>query len=310
MYAVETNGLSKSYGSLLAVDSLCLQVEAGSFFGLLGPNGSGKTSTLQMLSTLSRPGAGSALVNGLCVQREAVAVRATIGMVFQESALDRNLTVWENLAFAGALHGMGMAVTRQRADELLRLFDLGGKRDAPVATLSGGMRRAVDIARGVLHHPRLLFLDEPTTGLDVINRRAIWGFMDRLRSMQGMTILLTTHYLEEAGGCDRVAFLRHGALVGQGVPRELVAAMGEHVLEVELAAGDVADKIRAVLEPSLGEPLREEGRLSFLVPPGRADLAAWQDSIGDGASSMALRKPDLNDVYLWHNRSLVEGKVQ
>ena len=308
MYAIETDGLSKSYGQLLAVDKLSLQVEAGSFFGLLGPNGSGKTSTIQMLGTLSRPDSGSARVNGLCVRQAAVAVRSTVGVVFQESALDRNLTVWENLAFAGALYGLPRPVIKQRVAELLQLFDIADRKDDAVATLSGGMRRAVDIARGVLHHPRLLFLDEPTTGLDIINRRSIWRFIGHLRSLQGMTVLLTTHYLEEAGDCDRVAFLRRGSLTGEGVPGDLISALGEYVLEIEVATDEVARKVSTQLQPSLGEPLREGGQLSFLVPPGASSFAAWQNSVGAMVNSMGLRKPGLNDVYLWHNRGLVEGK--
>ncbi|MGV0005014.1 MAG: ABC transporter ATP-binding protein [Candidatus Porifericomitaceae bacterium WSBS_2022_MAG_OTU9] len=310
-FAVECDGLSKSYGELLAVDQLCLRIDSGAFFGLLGPNGSGKTTTLQMLSTLSRPDTGAARIYGLCVQSSAVAVRAAVGIVFQESALDRNLTVWENLTFSGALYGLDSGTISQRAGELLELFDLSGRRDTPVAALSGGMRRAVDIARGVLHHPRLLFLDEPTTGLDIINRRAIWRFISKLRSLHGMTVLLTTHYLEEAGDCDRVAFLRKGSLTEEGVPQELIAGMGEYMLEVELTAADDAEaKVKAQLQPVLGEPLREGNSLSFRVADGKADLAGWQDSIGLVSDSLRLRKPDLNDVYLWHNRSLVEGKPQ
>jgi len=215
--AIRATGLGKRYADLLAVDGLDIEISSGEFFGLLGPNGSGKTTTLHMLATLIRPSAGSATVAGFDVVREPVSVRAAIGLVFQESALDRTLSVAQNLRFAGLLHDLPLRVIGERQGELLELFGIADKRDQPVAALSGGMRRALDIVRGVLHEPRILFLDEPTIGLDLPNRRRIWRFIERLRARTGMTVLLTTHYLEEADGCDRVAFIRRGRLVESGV---------------------------------------------------------------------------------------------
>ena len=211
--AVDARGLVKRFGALLAVDHLDLVIAPGEFFGLLGPNGSGKTSTIHMLSTLIAPSAGSARGAGSDVVRQPVAVRRAIGLVFQDSALDRSLTVQENLEFTAALHDVPTRVARPRIDELLQLFGLEDKRRARVANLSGGMRRALDIVRGVLHRPQVLFLDEPTIGLDIINRRSIWQYLQRLRTQEGLTILLTTHYLEEAAPCHRVAFLARGQLI-------------------------------------------------------------------------------------------------
>ncbi|MFN0039861.1 MAG: ABC transporter ATP-binding protein, partial [Burkholderiales bacterium] len=196
--AVHCSGLFKRYGDVTAVNGLDLEIPSGQFFGLLGPNGSGKTSTIHMLATLIRPSAGKASVAGHDVVEHAVKVRGAIGLVFQESALDRTLSVAENLRFCGMLYNLAPSVIAQRAGELLEIFGLADKRDRPVGSLSGGMRRALDIVRGVIHHPQILFLDEPTIGLDLPNRRKIWRFIQQLRAKTGMTVLLTTHYLEEA----------------------------------------------------------------------------------------------------------------
>lgn len=300
LLAVETVSLGKTYGRIKAVDGIHLSIPQGQFFGLLGRNGSGKTTTLHMLSTLIRPSTGRAQVAGHDVVQFPVEVRRTIGLVFQESALDRTLTIDENLRFAGALYNLPAGVTRQRSEELLRLFDLTDQRAMPVATLSGGMRRAVDIARGVLHRPRLLFLDEPTIGLDLINRRAIWVFLDRLRNQEGTTLILTTHYLEEAEGCDQVAFMKHGRIVGRGAPGFLIADLGAYVLEVETE--DPAHYAEQLI-PRLGQPVMEGNRLLFRVPDDEFPIAEIQHELRSRVHAVQLRRPDLNDVYVWLNRS-------
>ena len=244
---ISATGLVKHYGDIVAVDGLDLDVPAGQFFGLLGPNGSGKTTTIHMLATLVRPSSGSVRIGDVDVARYPVRARRLIGLVFQESALDRTLTVAENLRFAGRLYDLPPHVSAQRAQELLELFDMADKRDRPVATLSGGMRRALDIVRGVLHEPQVLFLDEPTIGLDLPNRRRIWRFIERLRARTGMTVLLTTHYLEEANPCDRVCFIRKGKLVDAGAPQDLVGRLGRHMLEIE--SNDL-ETLTARLEPN------------------------------------------------------------
>ncbi len=297
--AIQAVGLGKSYGDTQAVAGLDLSIQPGQFFGLLGRNGSGKSTTLHMFSTLIRPTAGKAYVAGHEVRAEPVAVRRAIGLVFQESALDRTLSVEENLRFAGALWDLPARVIRERCEELLQLFDLAGKRQALVASLSGGMRRALDIARGVLHRPRILLLDEPTIGLDVINRRAIWRFLQRLREQEGATLVLTTHYLEEAVDCDAVAFMKHGRIIGEGQPAALVRELGVFMLEIETGE---PDQHGASLIPRLGPPVIDGDRLLFRVTDPDFSLAEVQRELDPGVRAVHLRKPDLNDVYVWLNR--------
>ena len=303
--AIETTNLSKSYGGLQAIDRLQLTIPAGQFFGLLGPNGSGKTTTIHMLTTLARPTDGQANVAGHDVLRESVAVRREVGLVFQESALDRALTVDENLRFAGMLRNLSRATIRQRSDELLALFNLRERRHAKVATLSGGMRRALDIARGVLHRPRILFLDEPTLGLDVPSRRAIWRFIERLRREEVMTVFLTTHYLEEAEACDQVAFLASGKIIGAGTPQSLVRKFGRYVLEID---GADLEAVAGLLSPRLGPCLEEGGTASFRVLDEQFSFAELQAELNNSAQAVRWRRPNLNDVFLWINDpALSEG---
>jgi ABC-2 type transport system ATP-binding protein len=297
--AVRAQALTKRFGEVLAVDGLELEIAAGRFFGLLGPNGSGKTTTIHMLSTLIRPSAGSAAVAGHDIRTEPVAVRAAIGLVFQDSALDRTLSVAENLRFAGLLHNLTPALIEQRSGELLELFGLNDKRQRPVGSLSGGMRRALDIVRGVIHHPQILFLDEPTIGLDLPNRRKIWRFIERLRASTGMTVLLTTHYLEEADSCDEVAFINSGKIVQRGTPRAMVDALGRHIIEIE--AMD-ADALAEMLKPRLGPALKDGDTLMFRhTSEELGAVAALQAELGASAKAMRIRRPNLNDVFLWVN---------
>lgn len=294
--AVHANGLTKRYGETLAVDRLDLDVPTGEFFGLLGPNGSGKTTTIHMLSTLVRPSSGQALVGGHDIARNGVKVRGAIGVVFQDSALDRTLSVWENLRFAGMLAGLTSKVICERTDELLDLFGLGEQRHKSVGSLSGGMRRAVDVARGVIHRPQVLFLDEPTIGLDLPNRKKIWRFIERLRAQTGMTVLLTTHYLEEAADCNRVAFIKKGRIVKSGTPQSLIDGLGEHVIEIE---GEKLDGIVNDLKANLGEPVLEEDRASFRFSGSPADLLNIQADLAPRVTGLKVRRPNLNDVFLW-----------
>ncbi|MGH8623840.1 MAG: ABC transporter ATP-binding protein [Gammaproteobacteria bacterium] len=297
--AIEASGVSKCYGDVWALEPLDLVIRRGEFFGLLGHNGSGKTTTLHLFSTLVRPTAGRIRVAGHDVTREPVAVRRAIGLVFQESALDRTLTVEENLRLAGALYQLPARVVSERINQLLSLFELGDRRGMAVAKLSGGMRRAVDIARGVLHQPEILFLDEPTIGLDVLNRRAIWRFLDGLRKDHGVTIVLSTHYLEEAASCDRAAFLKAGRIIGQGQPQQLIAALGAYILELET---DSASRHATLFHPQLGTPIVEGNRLLFRIKDGDFSIADLDRKLRAEVKGWHLRHPDLNDVYVWLNR--------
>jgi ABC-2 type transport system ATP-binding protein len=295
--AIHAVGLTKRYGDVLAVDQLDLAIPPGQFFGLLGPNGSGKTTTIHILATLIRQTGGSAEVAGFDVGRHAVRAREAIGIVFQESALDRTLTVAENLRFAGLLANLPFKVIEERSRELLELFGLQEHRSKPVATLSGGMRRALDIVRGVLHQPRVLFLDEPTIGLDLPNRRRIWRFIEKLRATTAMTVLLTTHYLEEADECDHVSFIRKGRIVESGAPGALVDELGSHILEVETV--DI-ENVATRLESRLGPCLRDGDVAMFRLGPGDAEkLTSLQAEMAASVGSWRVRRPNLNDVFLW-----------
>ncbi|MEO8157665.1 MAG: ATP-binding cassette domain-containing protein [Betaproteobacteria bacterium] len=301
--AVNASGLVKRYGDVLAVDGLDLDIPAGQFFGLLGPNGSGKTSTIHMLATLIRPSSGSARVFGKDVVRDAVATRASIGLVFQESALDRTLSIAENLRFAGFLYNLPASVIERRSVELLDLFGLADKRNRPVGSLSGGMRRALDIVRGVIHYPKILFLDEPTIGLDLPNRRKIWRFIENLRAQTGMTVLLTTHYLEEADSCDRVAFIKAGRLVKSGTPAEMIASLGRHIVEIESSD---AETLAKQLAPMLGSSVLDGNVAHFRYAGSDVGrLASLQSEPGIQISALRWRQPNLNDVFLW----VAEGKL-
>ncbi len=254
-WAIEARALGKNFGPVRALDQLDLQVSEGEFFGFLGPNGAGKTTTLHLFATLLRPSRGTALVFGRDIVRGDLAVRQSIGLVFQETTLDRDLSAEENLRFAGRLWGLPESTIRARTEEVLRPFDLFDRRNDLVRTFSGGMRRAVEVARGLLHRPRLLFLDEPTTGLDPRARRTLWSAIHGLRASLGMTLFLTTHYVEEAEPCDRVAILDRGRIVALGSPAELKSAAGVDSLEdVFLAtAGRSLPEAHAPMAPADSE---------------------------------------------------------
>jgi ABC-2 type transport system ATP-binding protein len=237
--AIEARGLAKDFGPVRALDSLDLDISAGEFFALLGPNGAGKTTAVHIFATLLCPSRGSARVLGHDVVRDGLAVRRGIGLVFQEPTLDRDLSVVENLRFAARLWDLPPRVAEPRIDALLDQFGLAPRRDVPVRALSGGQRRSADIARGLLAEPRALFLDEPTAGLDPHARRALWDSIHRLRAERGVTVFLTTHYVEEAEPCDRVALLDRGRLAALGTPAELKRRAGTTTLEGVLLATKV-----------------------------------------------------------------------
>ena len=223
---VQAFGLGKDYGKLRAVEAVDITVNHGEFFGFLGPNGAGKTTMIHMLTTLVGPTRGRAEIAGHDVVAEPLEVRKHIGLVFQETTLDGELSAEENLQLAGKLYGLGRAELKERISEVLELFELTDRRHDSVRTFSGGMRRQVDLARGILHRPAVLFLDEPTLGLDPVNRGRVWEFLERLASEEGMTLFLTTHYLEEAEPCDRVMIVDRGTVIAQGTPDELKRDIG------------------------------------------------------------------------------------
>ena len=223
--------LSKNYGELKAVEDLNLHIEKGSFFGLLGPNGAGKTTTIRMTTSLTPPSAGRILVDGLPVSRDNAQVKRRLGVVPQDSTLERELTAWENLEYHGRLYGMPRARRRARIQELLEFAELSDRAKDLAYTFSGGMQRRLMIVKALMHEPAVLLLDEPTVGLDAAARRRIWDFL-RVLKEQGLTIFLTTHYLEEAETlCDRIGMMHQGHLVSLGSPAEIVGKLGSFVLE-------------------------------------------------------------------------------
>jgi len=295
--AIRTRGLTKIYGSqTTAVNNLDLEIEAGQFYGLLGPNGAGKSTTIHMLTTMTSPTSGDAWIANQQVSADPVAIRGTVGLVFQDSALDRTMSIDENLQFAAAMYNLAPQQANERIEELLSVFGLQEKRKQKLVALSGGQRRAVDIARGVLHKPKVLFLDEPTIGLDLPNRRAIWRFVEQLRRDEGMTVFLTTHYLEEAEACDHVDFFQKGQLLSGGKPSALIKQLAEYILEIN--SPDPEHTI-AQLSPLFGTPIQEDQQLSFKIAAHDVDFFQLQKTLGDSIASMQWRRPNLNDVYLW-----------
>lgn len=297
-FAVELSQVSYRYGEVRALDAVSLTVAPGALFGLLGPNGGGKTTLFRILATLLRPAEGTAHVFGLDTRREPDAVRRRLGVIFQHAALDEALTVRENLRFQGALYGLHGSALDERLDVLLDAFGLADRRDDRVGTLSGGLQRRADLARGLLHQPDLLLLDEPTTGLDPVARRAFWQALDRLRRQEGTTMLVATHLLEEADTCDRVGILDRGRLVAEGSPEALKTALGGDALWIETATPEA---LRERLEARLGLETRVVGGAVQLAhPAAHTLLPSLYDAFGDEIDSATIRKPTLEDVFLLH----------
>ncbi|WP_438970979.1 ABC transporter ATP-binding protein [Methylophaga sp.] len=295
-FVIHTSGLTKNYGQAAVVKNLDLNIKSGQFYGLLGPNGAGKSTTIHMLTTMTSPTHGEAWIAEQSVMTEPVAIRGKVGLVFQDSALDRMMTVDENLQFAAALYKLPPKQANERIDELLAIFGLEKKRHVKLVALSGGQRRAVDIARGVLHKPQVLFLDEPTIGLDLPNRRAIWRFVEQLRKEEGMTVFLTTHYLEEAEACDWVDFIQKGELQQGGAPSSLMRDLAVYILEIDCAD---TEAVNNSLSATFGQPIWEDNHLTFRVKDKNVDFSQLQKSLGNTVNSLQWRKPNLNDVYLW-----------
>jgi ABC-2 type transport system ATP-binding protein len=295
-YAVVVEGLRKTYGTHEAVVDLDLTVAAGQTYGFLGPNGAGKSTTIGMLCTLLRPSAGRAEVAGHDITREPDAVRRAIGLVFQESTLDGELTAEENLRFQADLFGLPRSTARRTIAELLELVELTHRKDSPVRTYSGGMRRRLEIARGLLHMPRVLFLDEPTTGLDPQTRVAIWEHLHRLRAEQEITVFLTTHHLEEAEHCDRMAIMDQGQLVVEGTPAELKGVVGADL--VVLRTGDDERAARAVEERfGLKAETGPDG-VRLRTPDGAGFVPRLCAELTVPVHAVTVTPPTLDDVFL------------
>jgi ABC-2 type transport system ATP-binding protein len=293
--AIEVAGLGRDYGRVRAVDSIDLDVRPGEFFGFLGPNGAGKTTTIRMLTTLLKPTRGNVRIAGIDIEEDPLAVRAQIGVVFQETTLDLDLTADENLRFCTRLYGLSRKEGKVRIDEALNLFGLEDRRKVRVRSFSGGMRRALDLARGILHRPKILFLDEPTLGLDPGQRRRIWGFLQQLSAEHGTTLFLTTHYLEEADPCDRVSIVDHGSIVASGVPAELKRGLGRERIDVKTDRPE--DFVARVRELTGVEPHPAPYGLSLFVDSSEALMPKLYPLTKEGVE-LGLTHPTLEDVFV------------
>ncbi len=288
--------LSKRFGKLEAVKAVSFDVAPGEIFGFLGPNGAGKTTTINMLCTLMTPTSGTARVNGFDVVHQRSDVRRSIGLVFQSTTLDEYLSAEQNLRFHAYAYGMPADLRERRIDELLRMVELADRRTGSVRLYSGGMKRRLEIARGLLHHPRVLFLDEPTLGLDPQTRRKIWDHLLALRDREGVTIFLTTHYMDEAEYSDRIAVIDHGTIVGLGTPDGLKQDVGGDVITVQTddntgAAAEISERYGIT-------PMIVNGTLSLRVAGGEEFLPEFVRTLSRRINSIGLRRPTLEDVFL------------
>jgi ABC-2 type transport system ATP-binding protein len=296
MNIIEVDTLAKRFGDLNAVDGVSFAVESGEIFGFLGPNGAGKSTTINMLSTLLTPSGGRARVGGFDVQTQRADVRRSIGLVFQDPSLDDRLTAEENLRFHARLYQVPREEYRRRMEEVLRLVDLWDRKDGIIRTYSGGMKRRLEIARGLIHYPKVLFLDEPTLGLDPQTRVHLWEYILKLKRERGMTIFMTTHYMNEAEYCDRIAIIDHGKIVALDTPAKLKSGLGGDVIRMQ---SKHPDALEAELSRRYGKAVKREGAAVQLeVADGGAFLPSLLKELETPIEGVELRKPTLEDVFL------------
>ena len=296
MDSITVTDLVKHYGEHIAVNGITFAVPKGEIFGFLGPNGAGKTTTINVLCTLTKPTDGAATVNGYDVLTQRSEVRRSIGLVFQEATLDEYLTAEQNLLFHAYAYGVPRAVREERMRELLTLVELWDKRKQKIGAYSGGMRRRLELARGLLHHPEVLFLDEPTLGLDPQTRRRIWDYILDLRERERLTIFLTTHYMDEAEHCERIGIIDNGEIVALDTPDRLKDAVGGDL--ITLKTDDNAAAERELNEQYRVTPQIEDGTVQFAVPHGDEFLPNLLRSFSQRIVSIGLRRPTLDDVFL------------
>jgi ABC-2 type transport system ATP-binding protein len=306
--AITVSDLRKSYGDVEAVRGVSFDVAAGEVFGFLGPNGAGKTTTINMLCTLARPSSGSALVAGHDVVRERDDVRRHIGLVFQDQTLDGYLTAEQNLRMHAELYGVDSKLVPARMRQVLEMVGLWERRDSQVLTFSGGMRRRLEIARGFLHSPRVLFLDEPTIGLDPQTRSSIWRYIRALQRSEEITIFMTTHYMDEAEFCDRIAIMDQGEIVILDTPDALKAQVGADRVTIHTDDDDAA--VAALAEQFGIEAQTAEGAVTFYVPSGEEFVPRLFAELGVPIASVSVSRPTLDDVFMAHTGSTIRDAEQ
>lgn len=306
--AVQVSGLTKSFGEIEAVRGIDLEVAPGEMFGFLGPNGAGKTTTIKILCALSDATSGTATVAGHDVMAEKAAVRSRIGLVFQEPTLDTYLTAEQNLRFHGELYGVPRDQMRQRMDDVLEKVGLTDRRRDLVRKYSGGMRRRLEIARGLLHTPTVLFLDEPTIGLDPQTRAAIWDYIRALRAAEEITVFLTTHYMEEAEYCDRIAIIDNGQIVAVDTPEALKAGIGAD--RVQISTDDDPTAV-ARLRDRLGvEAAMHDDMVTFAVPGGAQFVPRLFAELDVPINTVTVTRPSLDDVFMAYTGRTIRDAEQ
>jgi len=301
--AVSVNGLRKTYGKVEAVKGVDFEVHPGEVFGFLGPNGAGKTTTINMLCTLVSPTGGSATVAGHDIVSARDEVRRNIGLVFQDPTLDGYLTAEQNLRFHADLYGVPRTLLDERIRQVLEMVALWDRKDGKVMTFSGGMKRRLEIARGLLHSPRVLFLDEPTVGLDPQTRAAIWGYINKLRRTEDITIFMTTHYMDEAEYCDRIAIIDHGEIVVIDRPEALKASVGKDRVQIQTGDDDAA--ITALRQRFDIDAAVHEGQVTFAVPAGERFVPRLFAELGQPIRSVSVSRPSLDDVFMSYTGSTI-----
>jgi ABC-2 type transport system ATP-binding protein len=301
--AITVSALDKRFGEVHAVRGVDFDVEAGEVFGFLGPNGAGKTTTINMLCTLAKPTSGSATVAGHDVVKERDDVRRNIGLVFQDPTLDGYLTAAQNLKLHAELYGVQSDLVAPRMEQVLKMVGLWDRKDTVVATFSGGMRRRLEIARGLMHSPRVLFLDEPTIGLDPQTRRSIWSYIRELKEREEITIFMTTHYMDEAEWCDRIAIMDHGQIVALDTPEALKAQVGKD--RVSIHTDDDEAAIEALEERFGIEAKLSEGAVTFGVPAGEEFVPRLFAELGIPIKAVNVARPTLDDVFMSHTGTTI-----
>jgi ABC-2 type transport system ATP-binding protein len=303
MAAVSVRGLTKTYGAVEAVRGIDFDVADGELFGFLGPNGAGKSTTIKILCTLATPTSGSATVAGHDVRRERTQVRRSIGLVFQEPTLDAYLSAEQNLRFHGELYGVPRAQLRDRMDEVLTMVGLHERRADLVQTFSGGMRRRLEIARGLLHSPHVLFLDEPTIGLDPQTRASIWDYIAELRRREQITVFVTTHYMDEAEHCDRIAIMNEGEISVVDTPEALKSGIGADRVQIRTVDDEAA--IGRLAEVFGIDAAIHEDAVTFAVPGGAQFVPRLFTELQVPIETVTVTRPSLDDVFMTYTGTTI-----